>query len=78
LKGIIKIIYIYNFQGEQYNSIGDYQEGVKCNNGRYFVKFSSNSPENSKILFNYPVPDSIKEAPILGWDEWPLDKNIRP
>ena len=32
---------------------------------RYFVKFTS---DNSRILINMPVPDSVKEVPSKGWD----------
>lgn len=52
-----------------------YKAGTPANNNyrslirkRFFVKFSSRLPEIAKILLNMPVPDSIKEAPVMGWD----------
>ena len=38
---------------------------------RYYVKFEKDNPKNSEMLTDYPVPDSIKEAPVNGWDTLP-------
>jgi hypothetical protein len=44
---------------------------VKKVKGRYYVQFASNNPINSKILFEYPVPDSILHSPDSGWTYMP-------
>lgn len=41
------------------------------NKGRYYVQFSSKSPDVSTILWDQPVPDHITEAPPEGWAEIP-------
>ncbi|MBS2099805.1 hypothetical protein [Carboxylicivirga linearis] len=78
LKSGRKIEYSYNVKEQEYKWLGIYKEDIIYPNGRYIVKFSSESPENSKILFNYTVPDTIIEAPSFGWEEWPLDKHVKP
>lgn len=39
--------------------------------GRYYVQFSSKSPDISTIIWDQPVPDHITEAPPDGWLEIP-------
>lgn len=50
----------------------------KLAGGKYFVKYYTPNPQNSKILLDDPVPDWLK-APPNGWAEMPkLDmKNKR-
>ena len=38
---------------------------------RYYVIYEVNNPENSELLTDYSVADSIKEAPVNGWDKLP-------
>ncbi|MGO3708088.1 MAG: hypothetical protein ACTJGD_08280 [Mesonia hippocampi] len=38
---------------------------------RFYVKFIAEDPSYSKLLMGYPVPDSIKEAPVRGWKKLP-------
>lgn len=40
----------------------------------YFIKFSSRINDNARILINMPVPDSIKEAPLMGWSPEEFEK----
>ena len=38
---------------------------------RYYVQFLRNNLKKSRILLNNPVPDSIKDAPLYGWNKLP-------
>lgn len=38
---------------------------------RFYVKFIVNYPQYSELLLDKPVPDSIKEIPMEGWDVIP-------
>ena len=41
--------------------------------GNFFiVKFSPNNPNNSKILFDYPVLDTLIIPPSSGWESLPI------
>lgn len=40
-------------------------------NGRYLVRFSEKHPKVSEVLWKYPIPDSIKIAPLKGWQDIP-------
>ena len=42
---------------------------------RYSVKFESNNPRNSEILYKFSVPDSIIVAPDSGWNFMPGAEN---
>ena len=35
---------------------------------RFFVKFSSDNYSNHKLLINMPVPDTVREPPLMGWN----------
>ena len=39
--------------------------------GRYYVQFAYINPDNSDMLFNCPVPDSITNSPDSGWEYMP-------
>jgi len=41
-------------------------------NGRYLVKFAKSYPSISEVLWEKPVPDSIKEPPPEGWEHLPF------
>ena len=38
---------------------------------RYYIKFYPRDPRIVDVLFDMPVPDSIKEAPDGGWEVLP-------
>ena len=56
----------------------DWHNDINKEGGRYYVQFASNNPSNSEMLFEYPVPDSIKFAPDSGWSYMPGYENIKP
>jgi hypothetical protein len=59
-----------NYSGTEH--IGaQFEKTVVPNGGRYFVEFSSIHPSNSKLLLDYPVPDSIVSAMSNGWTLMP-------
>ena len=65
--------YIYYIGGKQYKgwlTLG-YNEDVFKLNKRFFTKFNPNNPKNAVLLITPSVPDSIMEAPIMGWDTLP-------
>lgn len=70
---------ILNFEWSVNNKIyyggsGFNQDYNKFIGKRYFVKFSSIDFGNARILINMPVPDSIKEAPPVGWSPEEFEK----
>lgn len=52
----------------------DNRISVVVPNGRYYVLYVSDKPELNEVLFDKPVPDSIKAAPLEGWDKIPGEK----
>lgn len=38
---------------------------------RFYLMFNPDNPKNSKLLLDFPVPDSIREAPPEGWNKIP-------
>ncbi len=73
LKNGLKIEHFYYVNGIKY--IERYGKDERLNiiypNGRYLLRFSEKNPDVSEVLWNYPVPDSIKEVPINGWNVIP-------
>jgi hypothetical protein len=57
------IEYFYIVGGHKYSDIehisAEYENSVIASGQRYYVEFSSKDPSNSKLLLNYPVPDSV-------------------
>jgi len=43
----------------------------------FIVQFSPNDPNNSKILLNHQISDSLVKAPKNGWVEIPKDLTPR-
>lgn len=63
------IQYKYYVNGEEHIGGAGYNMDYDLLLGRcFFVKFSSKNPGNDKLLINMPVPDTVGEAPPLGWD----------
>ena len=55
----------------------DYNEPKKYLHKRFLVQYLKEEENMSEIFLQYPVPDSIKEAPPEGWEkmpEWAKDK----
>lgn len=64
--------FTYNVSGIEYKGSRPL-DGFRpeSNGGRYYVMFSVDDPETEHILWDKPVPNSIKEAPMEGWSELP-------
>jgi len=59
----------YYIKNKEYDAGFRIREPDKSYIGRRFIiKFYPPNPDNCDIFLNMPVPDSIKEAPIMGWD----------
>lgn len=73
----VKYEYFYNNQRfEGFQTYGD-NDNLIIPKGRYFVVFSSKYPQNSELLIYDIVPDSIIDAPVMGWNFFPsLDKAV--
>jgi hypothetical protein len=68
------IKYTYAYKLKEYNDrehVDAKFEDIVAEKKRYYVEFSYNHPENSKLLLMYPVPDSVQIAPDDGWDYMP-------
>src|SRR5690625_5257871 len=71
MKGGIIYYYSFNVADKKYKK--DERSGNNgSENSYYFVIFNPNDKNNSRILLNLPVPDSIKEAPKNSWKELPV------
>jgi uncharacterized protein YebE (UPF0316 family) len=72
------IKYAYWVMNHRYNceDTYDYDNKAKQKGGSYFVLYDSINPKNSKLLQDFPVPDSIKTAPTNGWKEPPVEKQV--
>ena len=74
LKNGLQIEHFYYVNGEKY--VERYSKDERLNiaypNGKYIVRFSSNHPSISEVLWNFPVIYSIKDIPVTGWEENPL------
>jgi hypothetical protein len=46
-------------------------KGIVYPNGRYYLRFPYKTPGAAEILWDQPVPDSVKEVPFSGWKEIP-------
>ena len=63
--------YYYFVKGEKYIQT---QSDFPCEKPKhalhksFYVMFNPDNPKNSKLLLDYPVSDSITEAPPEGWD----------
>ena len=73
----VKFFYTVNkVEYSNFESIGASDESkVIPNGGRYYVEFSSQKPDNSRLLFNNPVSDSVINIPDSGWKYIPGYQN---
>ena len=72
-KGGATIHYKYKVGGKLYYS-KDTAGGIKKNRlleKRFLVRYVYDDIDLEEILLEYPVPDSIKEAPPEGWKKMP-------
>ncbi|HMK19252.1 MAG TPA: hypothetical protein VK492_13690 [Chitinophagaceae bacterium] len=69
------LIYYYKVSNRKYKSrehVGAKNENTAVpNGGRYYVLFSYKNPANSRLLLDFPVPDSIPSSPDIGWSYMP-------
>lgn len=74
LKNGLKITHVYYVDGITYNT--DYSKNESLDivypGARYLVRFSNNRPSISEVLWDKPVPDSIRTAPQKGWRKMPF------
>ena len=64
--------YFYNeIKYIQYESDFEIKKPKLALHKRFYVMFNPDNPKNSKLLLDFPVPDSIREAPPEGWDKIP-------
>jgi len=71
-KGGIMAKYEYQFYGNKYEQhipLGSYRNKIK-ERERYLVEVPNGYSNQGLILFDKPVPDSVK-APLNGWDKPP-------
>ena len=71
-----QIEYSYTVNNKSYEWHNRLGYDIKVMNGRYFVKYDTKDPSISKLLQDFPVPDSIKTAPPNGWKEPPVEKQV--
>jgi hypothetical protein len=74
LKSGLQIEHFYFVNDKKY--VETYNKNEYLNiiypNGRYLVKFATSYPSVSEVLWEKPVPDSIKESPREGWEHLPF------
>jgi hypothetical protein len=75
-KSGFEIDYIFYVNGHQHEGSGyDVKKyNIQYPGSRYIVKYSYRFPSQSEILWNLPIPDSIKNVPPDGWIEIPVWK----
>jgi hypothetical protein len=65
-----QVKYVYKVYGKQYVNFEPLSSGIESkvlvSGGNYYVEYSSEDPENSKILFDRPITDSNSIPPING------------
>ncbi len=69
-----QIEYIFSVSGVNYKGYAPdlVQYQIKFPGGRYYLKFPFKSPVSNEILWDRPVPDSLRIAPVAGWKDLPL------
>jgi hypothetical protein len=79
VKGSMVVEYDYYFAGSKYSHSNTTKNWLfdkpNTHGGRYYVVFASNHPTNVVMLFKYPVPEYIGEAPDSGWVNMPGFEN---
>ena len=69
----VNVEYRYKVKNVEYVGFTHYDDNdlLIIPNGKYFVLFSSENPENSRMLIHNPVSEKIIESPNEGWSELP-------
>ena len=80
-KGGATIYYEYKAENKLYysNAGAGWKEKESLLEKRFLVRYVYDEIDLSEILLEYPVPDSIKEAPPEGWKkkpEWAVETAI--
>lgn len=71
-KGGQSVFYRYKIKEHIYHNNNSVGEGAKASIGkRFLVKYVEGEEDLSYLLLKYPVPDSVKSAPLDGWKELP-------
>jgi len=69
---LVYIYFVNNVRYMQDSPCSDYSFSYRSLiNRNFYVMFNPDNPKNSKLLLDFPVPDSIREAPPEGWDKIP-------
>lgn len=64
--------YYFYYLGNKIERYNSKNRNYKVQFGnRFLVKFSYKDPDHSKIMYDYPISDSI-ESPTNGWDSIPF------
>jgi alpha-beta hydrolase superfamily lysophospholipase len=72
LKSGFLMEYDFSLNGKNYYGSAQYnQDKTIAPGGRYFVRYDSLDPSLSYLLDEFPVPDSITNAPLNGWGKIP-------
>lgn len=73
--------YFYKVDNVEYSGnehiAAQFEKTVVAKGGRYYVEFSSKNPSNSKLLLDYPIPDSVTIVAEDGWTYMPGYSNRR-
>lgn len=77
------LLYTYKYSDNEFR--GSDGDGIKDYNTfrdfsiykdkKYFVKFSCEKPNISKLCWDIPVPDTLQFIPSNGWDKIPYGLN---
>lgn len=63
------IIYHYTFKINRQTYRAEQKTGRNGEVGqKFYVIFDPDEPNKSRLLMNIPVPDSLNEVPINGWE----------
>ena len=62
-----QVNFFMTVNGQTYRGGSDELPGMKIEGGCYLVKYDSLDPEVKGVYYEYPVPDSVGEAPANGW-----------
>lgn len=69
------MVYVYTIDNVRYSQsfpCSDFHGGCRTLiNKHFYVMFNPDNPQNSELLLDFPVPDSITKAPTEGWNKIP-------
>ena len=77
-KGGRQALFFYYYNDKKYYGSGSSDMiSMNMRDHRFFLILNKNNPSSCKLLIESPVPDSIKIAPIRGWDSLPSPNGIQ-